>query len=498
MRVFVFIILLLLLSQPVLIDAETDTIETIISSLDENAIYDGEILLGWPYRINSSLGGNDRLYVGYTTGMAGVGHFLLDAYDQGYESALPLIQDILHYFKTQYVEDNGTIYWPRMSNQLSDGWMGIRYGWAGVMKFISHAFGILNDLDLPLLMERSLTWFDQQKLEDGWPINPGGYITTGWEYGAAGLIDAFLDMLITTGNRTYLDKAVEVGHWIVEQGYSNDSEFIIPWSPNEYGSNEYDNLIVTGSGVGIAGIIQQLLRITVIQEEPILLEAAKGMGQYLLRINQGGYWDDTSVGYITNLYDGHLGLTGYHIGAAGFIPTFLSLFDITGDEHYLEVIAQIERFLEAMTSFNQVDLGMTYDKSQFTGYSKGSAGVAQAYLDLYRYFGINHHLQKAEGIVTQLSQLVYQGLVPIDEKEQPNILGFAFNLEEGIAGIGKVILEASRAGAGFHDTNYLKIYNDTPLFNQQSSVSPTVNFPSYYLLLILIPLLRRRVGRRRH
>lgn len=498
----ILIIILLILgniqvSSGLTIDEElsyTSSVERIIDYLEQHAIYDEELLKGWPYRLNSTIKGDDRWYRGYTAGMAGIGDFLLDALDNGINQSNKLLDEIIYHYMNDYYESNVEgIYWGRFAQENTNGWLGIRYGTSGILKFLIHAYKSYYHHDSLLeLIELSYTWLLDQKDDEGWPMSPGGYITTGWEYGGVGIADAILDLYEATGNQTYLTLALEITDSILGFGTWNGSMYIIPWTP--YGNNtEYEDFIASGIGVGEAGIIKFLLRINNIADSDEYSKKIIGLGNHLLNIDFGGYFPQGSVSYITRLYSDNTGLTGYYVGSSGIADIFLKLYDESNNHEFLKSAARVEKFIENFIENNSVSLGIDLDVSQFTGLTKGSSGVAYYYLSLYERYGNDRHISTAKGILDHLSEILQDGLIPIDENDHLDTLGFSFNIDEGLAGIGKIMLIAGNIQSNNLIDNYEEYYkvavpNLTLIHTSNTSNSNYILTP--IVLLVVFSLLR--------
>lgn len=464
----------------------------IIELLEDNAIYDEEGLMGWPYRLNSTIKGDERWYRGYTTGMAGIGDFLLHAYQSGIIESKKLLDEIIkHFLLDFYVSNDRGIYWGRFANENTAGWLGVRYGTSGILKFLGHVYKDYNSSsELLQLIEKGYEWLVNQEDSEGWPITPTGYITTGWEYGALGIADAMFDLYKATANDTYLKDTKRVTDWLIDLGTWDEDILSIPWTPIGE-DTEFEDLSVTGLGAGEAGIIEFLIRLYAETSNEEYRNAAIGLGNHLVSVDQGGFWKDGSVSYITKLYSDNTGLTGYFVGSTGIAKVMFDLYDLSNDKKYLESAVGVEKFVGNYLHVDRVDLGINLEASQFTGLSKGSAGVALYYLELFERYQIGRHELNGKNILNHLVSLLDVGLIAVDEKESPNILGFSFNLDEGLAGIGEVLIKAGQLENKGLLNNYEEIYktataNFTPLTEpQDDSIYLNLIYLSTIILIIL-------------
>ncbi len=444
----------------------------IISSLETEAIYENDHFKGWPERKNGLYESSERWYRGYQLGMAGIADFLLDSYKNGFlESNYLLNNSIQHFIREKENSPKIGIYWGRFANTATAGWLGHRYGTSGILKFLGHAVaeGYADDMDD--IISSAFLWLKDKQLEDSsWPMNEGGYITTGREYGSSGIGADLIDLYLFLNNETYLEEAKVIGDWLIDHGQWEQNRLSIPWSPQLL-SSEFDDIRLTGFGTGQAGIIDFLINLYNITEIKKYKDAAIGLGYELIELDLGGFWGNGSVSYITKIYYGNNGLTGYFVGASGIAIQLLKIYDITEDITFLKSSARVERYIETLMDENSaVALGIDYQNNRFTGLGMGSAGIALYYLELYERYGLDRHYNAAIKILANLSNLIdTYDIIPVDQEELA--LGYSFNIENGLAGIGKVLLKLITINKGIHNDDYENIY---------LTITPSTTYTNYY------------------
>ncbi|MHA2033429.1 MAG: lanthionine synthetase LanC family protein, partial [Candidatus Kariarchaeaceae archaeon] len=324
----------------------TQFIIEIINTLESEAVYQDEKLLGWPHRADGPFENSERKYRGYYVGMAGIGDFLLSAYNQGYIMAKPLLDEIIQHFIENALDSlTGGKYWGRFSDEETAGWTGLRYGNAGIIKFLSRLVNLNYATGLTELIENGYTYLKSLQLEDqSWPMTEDGYITTDTQYGAVGIGVSFLELYENTGDSTYLDEARDIGNYLINNGIWQDDRFLIPWTPQAIGS-EFDGLIVYGKSAGLAGSMDFLIDLFIQSGNRNFLEISIGLGNSIIAADLGGYWPDGSVSYVSRIYSSNIALTGYDVGSSGIADSLTSLYDYDAKLTLLETSARAEKFV---------------------------------------------------------------------------------------------------------------------------------------------------------
>lgn len=484
-------------------------IDDMIVSLEENAVYDNEVLLGWirPYFDGSNP--DPYIFNGYQTGIAGIGDFLLDAYLIGHSNALPLLLTITNRLIQNYtIDPTGGIYWVKYANFDSDGWLGDRYGNVGIARFLARAQfeGVISDVDE--IVEQSYLWVKNHQLDDGrWPYDEydESQTTTGLEYGAAGIAYSFTQSYRYLGNNSYLDDAISIADWILQKGTYEGDIFYIPWSLIEDGS-EFEGERYTGIGVGSAGIIQLMIEMYDLTTDINYYDAIVGLANDLLARDLGGFWPLGSLRYITNLL-GHTALIGYLTGASGIADILNQVYDLTKDSRYLESSIRSEKWMESLITENgTVGMGLQREDRFFTGLTLGSSGVAKFFINQYENYHVLRQADHATSILNHLHETLLQyGMMPIEENELRN--GFSWTIDNGLAGIGKVVVDYIKSNIGNSSTTntpdeeYLRLYSNVTASSQisnpdESSDSDKGNsllFFSFSSFLIIIVIAVRQV-----
>ncbi|OLS28202.1 MAG: hypothetical protein HeimC2_08570 [Candidatus Heimdallarchaeota archaeon LC_2] len=480
----------------------SDFIEDIISELEREAVYENEKLLGWPFRLNGPFENHERMYRGYNVGMAGIGEFLLNAYNKGYNKSKPLLDDIItHFIENAELSLGGGHYWGRFSNEDTGGWTGLRYGNAGIIKFLSNIDKSNYNTSLTTLIESGYTFLKSLQLDDGsWPMTENGYITTDTQYGAVGIGTSFLELYQNTGNSTYYDEATNIGNYLINNGYWEEDRFLIPWTPQAIES-EFDGLIVYGKSGGLAGIIDYLNKLYLLTLNHTFLDTSIGLGKSILYSDLGGYWPDGSVSYVSRIYTSNIALTGYDVGSSGIAVSLLDLYDTMDSEQIsqnqiLEASARAEKFVLALLNDDySLPVGLAYQMNKITGKSLGSAGLALHQLELYERYGTPRHMDLAINIFSHLHDLFKSNTgLPLDESDI--VYGYSFNLEDGIAGIGNILLYLESVSPKNSGYEYEEIYtNMVPNLslpettNENSNSSKTTFNPILYNFIIIFTMI---------
>ncbi|MHA2031379.1 MAG: hypothetical protein ACW99Q_18540, partial [Candidatus Kariarchaeaceae archaeon] len=206
-----------------------------------------------------------------------------------------------------------------------------------------------------------------------------------------------------------------------------------------------------------------------------------------------GYWPDGSVSYVSRIYSSNIALPGYDVGSSGIADSLPSLYDYNAKLTLLETSARAEKFvLSLLNDDYSLPVGLAYQSNRLTGKSLGTAGLALQQLRLYEKFGTSRHIELAINIFNHLYGLfkINNNVLPLDETD--NLFGFSFNLEDGIAGIGDILLYYESVIAGTGGDKYEQIYSEVdpnlslPEDTKEKSSSSKSTFPSFYINFLLI------------
>ncbi|MCE7734920.1 MAG: hypothetical protein GPJ54_08595 [Candidatus Heimdallarchaeota archaeon] len=432
----------------------------IINVLEDSAVYEEGKLLGWPFRSQGPFENSERKYRGYNVGMAGIGDFLLSVYNEGYLDAKPILDEIIQHLRDNAV-DSLLVgkYWGRFSDEDTAGWTGLRYGNAGIIKFLSRLIKLNYTTGLIDLIEEGFTYLKAMQLEDqSWPMTEDGYITTDSQYGAVGIGNSFLEMYENLGNTTYLQEAIDIGNYLIDNGIWEDDRFLITWTTQTIGS-EFDGLIVYGKSAGLAGIMDYFKELFILTENTEYLEIMTGLANTILFNDLGGYWPDGSVSYVSRIHTTNIALTGYDVGSSGIAHSLLGLTEFNNNQELLNASARAEKFVISLINDDfSLPVGLTYQTNKLTGKSLGTAGLALLQLQMYEKFGTERHLDLAINILNHLYSLFESNQkIPLDEADLS--FGYSYNLEDGIAGIGEILLFLENVNPGLGGQNYEELYS---------------------------------------
>ena len=66
------------------------------------------------------------------------------------------MNEAVSYLTHDYMNDDGLIYWSRLNNIVdNEGWVGIRYGAAGIIEFLCHYYKVFPSNQTRLILEKS-------------------------------------------------------------------------------------------------------------------------------------------------------------------------------------------------------------------------------------------------------------------------------------------------------------------------------------------------------
>ncbi len=417
--------------------------DQMIGKLLDGASYENDSFLGWYQRVNNTRDNVPVISRGYNVGVAGISDVLLDqldyntSYSQEIKDLLALVVD---QFETDYViEDVGTS-WTRFIGFNSASFFGLRYGSMGINKFLGNAVAELSYDNLIPLINEAISWVWSHRMENGgWEISPNDYITTGLEYGVAGIGQGFLELYPYISNNTYIELSEKAANWLIKVGIWDGDEFKIPWTTMDEGAEFYDDY--TSYGIGITGIMDYFLDLYEITDNSTYFDYAEGFANRLLTLNNEGSFPRNTVGYLTGMHGLAGGYTGFLTGSSGIAHTMLRYYDISGDKDVLAFNDDVENYVASLI-YNNGSISFSPDlyDDHFTGYSMGAAGVTKYYIDLYDRFGNSEYLDIIHLLLNNLHDMWLEfGLIPY--RDHNSFYGFSYNIEDGIAGLIQVIRE---------------------------------------------------------
>lgn len=456
----------------------------IIDKLINDITYENKTILGWKYRTGSTRDTTLFWQRGYNVGTAGIADVLLDQI-----SMVPEISELVNQIIDQLVidskkEDMG-ISWGRYANFTSESWFGLRYGTMGILKFLSNAYVELNRTDLGKTFDDAITWMNSQKLVSGeWEISPDNYITTGLEYGMAGIGMGFLDLYNTLLNNTFLKSASEIASWLQRVGRWEDEKFFISWT-TEGQETEFEDYAYTSLGVGETGVLSFFLDMYKITLNQTYMDLAVGIGNSLLSLEINGKWKKNTVSYISNHYGSNDYFTGFLTGSSGIAHTLFRLYDFTLNEELLAAAARAENYVNSLVEEEGSVLADEKLDRRYTGYSMGSIGVIKYFLTLYNRYGGLGYINSIHRMFNHLHELWDEyGLIPIDESALE--YGFSYNIDDGIAGLILILDEYQNLNVTLVDDNYNSILSE-------EVKTPTLAFQLIIVVLLMKSFLRKSI-----
>lgn len=417
--------------------------EQMIAKIIDGAEFENDSFLGWYQRINNTRDNVLAISRGYNVGVAGIADVLLDQldYDTSYsEEIKDLLGIIVEQFETDIeIEDNG-ISWTRFVGFSSASFFGLRYGSMGINKFLGNAVSELNYNNLIPLINDAITWVWSHRMPNGgWAIAPKDYITTGLEYGVAGIGQGFLELYSNISNDTYVELSERAANWLIKVGIWDGDEFKIPWTTMDDGAEFYEDY--SSYGIGITGIMDYFLNLYEVTDNSTYLEYADGFAKRLITLNDEGSFPRNTVGYLTGMHGIAGGYTGFHTGSSGIAHTMLRYYDITGDKEALSLNEDVEKYIAGLIYANgSISFSPDLYDDHFTGFSLGATGIIKYYIDLYDRFVNAEYLDTIHLLLNNLHDMWLEfGLVPY--RDHNTINGFSYNIEDGVAGLLRVIRE---------------------------------------------------------
>lgn len=249
----------------------------------------------------------------------------------------------------------------------------------------------------------------------------------------------------------YLELAAKAGKRLIEVGETLKSGMMWRMDP------EYDKLMPNFSH-GTAGIAYFLATLYMETKEQEFLDVARTGALYL--INSAYY--EGGVCLVSHHEPGgeDLFYLGWCHGPVGTTRLFYRLYEITGEESWLDLVKQGARGILQSGIPEKQTPGFWNN----VGICCGSAGVAEFFLDLYRATGDQEYIDFCKRVTADMLDRATaegQGLkwIHAEHRVKPELLLAQTGYMQGAAGIGMFLLHLDAFGQG--KTGRIKL-PDTP------------------------------------
>jgi rhamnogalacturonyl hydrolase YesR len=273
------------------------------------------------------------------------------------------------------------------------------------------------------------------------------HLQTDRDVGTASVLIGLLALYSATKDSSYVDAARHAGDWLVSVAEPSDGG--LRWADWVDGPNSRSNTHFTSFDDGAPGIADALWRLgSVTGDQRYTRAGLAGMrweeaqAQSLGRGMYRWAWYD-SGGVKASDHE-----TGIGEGQAGIIYAFATFARRTGDPQYLRYAEGGAAYLESLITPAGAIPEQPGTTSFDTGYLSGAAGDAYAFLTLYQDTGQQRWLNDATRLLSWLSasgKAQPAGTawpIEVDPTGQNQNDQLATGIEEGAAGIGWVELQA--------------------------------------------------------
>ncbi|MFW9780268.1 MAG: lanthionine synthetase LanC family protein [Candidatus Heimdallarchaeota archaeon] len=335
-------------------------------------------------------------YIGFKYGNVGIGTFLLHLYQSTQNiTYLETARRTLKTLEHEAITNSNMSYWG-ISIGDTLGTTGQTYGAAGVISLFLDAASIINDssekwIDYAIQGARwienisiSNTSTQDAQLRAPWSPDINAQLT-GLGSGNAGIGMAFLKLFQATRDEMWLDRAIQVGNWLLFN-QNNGS-----WVEGGIGYvTELDGRFpITGMDSGAAGIVRFLLDLYRESQEAAYAKSIQKALNWLIlhkvKSNEGYKWPKVVGGKDQNVY-----LSGWSYGTAGIGEVFSLAAEAFGCPFFKEITLGAAQMLASQR--NQYGLfpvaeGETRLTSFLTQYGyhlsffDGLAGIARFFLN---------------------------------------------------------------------------------------------------------------------
>ena len=437
---------------------------SIINYADLLIEYANKSTNGWSWKrvfnFNDNYGfaGLSQFYPGYYFGAAGTGDLFIRIYElTKNNSYLTVAQKASDFIFSQSFElmpdypiDNTSyIHWTRAIDS-STIYTGLKYGYAGISKFLLNLYQNTNNVSYLNLAERSLDSLIYYGRTDSSGRDYWGYNIwsksglTGYTYGTAGIGEIFLDTYKITGKQTYLNIAISSVDWIMNltRKYETGSNqlFVV----NASATRGWDKNI-SGLYTGSAGVGNYYLKLYQATQNESYLNYSLAIIRWLSAVMDDGFWHYGAVDFLTEIDIEQGYFYGLSAGSAGIGIYFLNLFKVTNDTSLLYPVNRIYNALSSNAKSDDNGVYWTAQKNGYwnnriyTGIGFGIAGIGKFFASILDNFGDyeNTTVSKLFGINNYFKSITNTttGLIPHVIPYENGIVQYRSDFFDGLTGI---------------------------------------------------------------
>lgn len=381
-----------------------------------------------------------RNYTGLNSGSSGVGLFLLELYLQTQNIIyLNYAMNAANWLICSAIEDNNKVKWEQIEN-ITNYFSGWSQGAAGIGFYFIKLYKVTFNL----------TYFDYAIKAGNWLIseaNPIGtgykwnwyennnFNYTGWNVGAAGIGNFFLELYQLTKNETFIEYAEGAAQWLINLAIPEKGGY-------KWALYETSSINSTALGSGTAGVGNFFFNLYQTVSNETYLNYAEGAAQWLISLavsESGGYKFPIYQG--TSLY-----YTGLTMGAAGIGIYFSKLFNQTLNATYKEYSRGVAQWLISIaysdnTGFWWPDY-IGHDEN-FTGLDRGVAGIGIFLIQMYNLLKNQTYYHYLNGTIRWLISQAIPENGGLKWPKSQNFAKFYTHWDWGGAGIGYFFLQLS-------------------------------------------------------
>ncbi len=318
---------------------------------------------------------DDRTYLGYEYGSAGISIALLEVYsssniDNATKMRISsLVENSLEKLWDARIEYEGVRYpaWDRsIEEQYLSVYPGIKYGAPGIIRAFLKIFEITDDSKWLARAEESYWYLSTQAINTStnphWPYNfnmpkeDSGVAITDLKYGSTGVLSLGIDLFEVTQNQTYLDHGELIISWLneisIEFVHNDIIHNIIPWYAID-GSTNLNLPFYTTYGFGIAGIAPHLYQFGLHSQSEGAKNWAMELGRFLvdIQLEDGSWYSASDSQSVVNV--------GFDNGVAGILNGLFELKVLTNSEEFDSAISRGINWLFTRFFSNSTHVGFS-------------------------------------------------------------------------------------------------------------------------------------------
>ncbi|MHA2188720.1 MAG: lanthionine synthetase LanC family protein [Candidatus Thorarchaeota archaeon] len=438
----------------------SEYVESSAEYLMASAVADGGGLK-WPEYNGTSA----KYKTNYLKGAAGIGELFLELYESaktdpyftgvapGAEVYLDIAKGAATWLQARAIAENGGFKWPRDLNAdnsiagSSANYTSMYAGAAGIGTFFLDMYRTTGDASYLTYAEGAATWLVSiANTTKGlrWAENDDAdfstQLSTRWTFGSPGIGGYFIDLFLATDDGTYAGYANQTVEGLIFNALTDEGGY--SWTRYNGNTERF-----TGRWHGAAGIATFFLELYDLYPNATYLQYAEGTANWIFgthEVDQGFYYPDNNA-VASKSYK----LGGWSRSAAGIGSMYFRMYQVTGDQNYLDNATETVDFL--INNATLSNGGLSWEDSSdntriATALGHGLAGTGMFLVEAYQATGNSEYAAVIQGITQTLGDMAVETVNGTTWTQSDVTSDVHMGLYYGVAGVTKFLNLAAHSG----------------------------------------------------